>query len=93
MVSLMSVNIYDEFCYSNKSAIVSKAQDTMIHLYGVHLSATTNTSATNIPAPKTSSAELCSIATDDMTLSNETTKCHSSSVSGSNFDFKDSKRV
>jgi hypothetical protein len=30
-----------------------------------------STSATNIPASNTSSAELCSIATDDMTLPNE----------------------
>jgi hypothetical protein len=43
----------------------------MQHLCGVQSSATTNTSATNIPAAKTSSAELCFIATDDMTLSNE----------------------
>jgi hypothetical protein len=43
-------------------------------LNGVQSSANTNTSATNISAANTSytsSAELCSIATDDMTLSNE----------------------
>jgi hypothetical protein len=43
----------------------------MQHLYGVKSSAHTNTSATNIPATNTSSAKLCSIQTDDMTLSNE----------------------
>jgi hypothetical protein len=49
----------------------------MQHLYGVYTddsilsSANTNTSATNIPAANTSSAELFSIATDDMSLSNE----------------------
>jgi hypothetical protein len=43
----------------------------MQHLCGVQSSANTNTSAINIPAANTSSAELCSIATDDMTLSNE----------------------
>jgi hypothetical protein len=43
----------------------------MQHLYGVQSSANTNTSATNIPAANTSSAELCSIPTDDMSLSNE----------------------
>jgi hypothetical protein len=62
---------YDEFCYSNKSEIVSKTKDTMQHLFGVQSSANTKTSATIIPAANTSSAELCSIATDDMTLSNE----------------------
>jgi hypothetical protein len=40
-------------------------------VYIVQSSATTNTSATNIAAANISSAELCSIATDDMTLSNE----------------------
>jgi hypothetical protein len=43
----------------------------MQHLYNVQLSTNTNTSAINIPAANTSSAELCSYATDDMTLSNE----------------------
>jgi hypothetical protein len=43
----------------------------MQHMYGVKSSANTNKSATNIPAANTSSVELCSIATDDMTLSNE----------------------
>jgi hypothetical protein len=43
----------------------------MQHLYGVQSSANTNTSATNIPAANTSSAELCSIATDDMSFSNK----------------------
>jgi hypothetical protein len=38
----------------------------MQHLYGVQSSANTNTSATN-----TSSAELCSIAPYDLSLSNE----------------------
>jgi hypothetical protein len=42
----------------------------MPHLYGVQSSANTNTSATNIAAANTSSAEHCSIATDDMTLAN-----------------------
>jgi hypothetical protein len=42
----------------------------MQHLCGVQSSANTNTSATNIPVANTSSAELCSIATDYMTLSN-----------------------
>jgi hypothetical protein len=50
--SISRVDNYDEFCYSNKSAIVSK-------------------SAPNIPVANISSAELCSIATDIMTLSNE----------------------
>jgi hypothetical protein len=58
------------FYYSNKSAIVSKAKEIMQHLCGVQSSANTTTSATNIPAANTSSAELCSIATDYMTLSN-----------------------
>jgi hypothetical protein len=43
----------------------------MQYLYGVQSSASTNTSATNIPAVNRSSEELCSIATDDMSLSNE----------------------
>jgi hypothetical protein len=43
----------------------------MQYLYGVQSSANYNTSATNIPAANTSSAELCSIATDDILLSNE----------------------
>jgi hypothetical protein len=43
----------------------------MQHLYGVQLSANSNTSALNIPAANTSSAELCFIATEDMLLSNE----------------------
>jgi hypothetical protein len=43
----------------------------MQHLYGVQSSANTNTLATNIPTANKSSAELCSIATDDMSLSNE----------------------
>jgi hypothetical protein len=46
----------------------------MQHLYGVESSATTNTSATNILTANTSSEELCSVATDDMTLSNELQK-------------------
>jgi hypothetical protein len=50
-----------------------------------------NTSATNIPAANTSSAELCSSATEDMSLSNELQ--NQSVVSCSNFDFKDSKSV
>jgi hypothetical protein len=41
----------------------------MQHLYGVQSSA--NTSATNIPTVKITSTEFCSIATDDMSLSNE----------------------
>jgi hypothetical protein len=53
------------------SAIVYKAKETMQHLYGVQSSTTTNTSATNIPTGNTSSEELCSFATDDMTLLNE----------------------
>jgi hypothetical protein len=40
-------------------------------MYGVKSSAYTNKSATNLPAANTSSAELCSIATDAMALSNE----------------------
>jgi hypothetical protein len=43
----------------------------MQHIYDVKSSANTNKSATNIPAANTSSAKLCSIATDDMALSNE----------------------
>jgi flagellar hook-basal body complex protein FliE len=43
----------------------------MQHVYGVESLAKTNTSATNIPVANTYSAELCSIATDDMSLSNE----------------------
>jgi hypothetical protein len=43
----------------------------MQHLYNVQSSTNTNTSATNIPAANTSSAELCSITADDMSLSNE----------------------
>jgi hypothetical protein len=43
----------------------------MQHLYGVQTSANTNTSATNIPAANTSSAELFCIASDDMSSSNE----------------------
>jgi hypothetical protein len=43
----------------------------MQYLYGVQSSPNYNTSATNIPAANTSSAELCSIATDDMLLSYE----------------------
>jgi hypothetical protein len=43
----------------------------MQHLHGVQSSANTNTSATNILAANTSSAELDFIATDDMSLSNE----------------------
>jgi hypothetical protein len=60
--SISSVDNYDEFCYSNKSAVVSKGME---HLYGLLSSATTNTSATNLPA------ELCFIASENMTLSNE----------------------
>jgi hypothetical protein len=67
--SISRVDKYDDFCYSNKSAIDSKVKEIMQHLYGVQSSA--NTSATNIPAANTSSAELCYISTDDMTLSNE----------------------
>jgi Tfp pilus assembly protein PilX len=65
------VDNYDEFCYFNKSAIASKAKEIMQHLYGVQSSANTNRSANNIPAANTSSAELCSLATDNITLSNE----------------------
>jgi hypothetical protein len=43
----------------------------MQHLYGVQSSANINTSETNIPAANTSSAELCYIATDNISLSNE----------------------
>jgi hypothetical protein len=43
----------------------------MQHLYGVQSSANTNISATNIPATNTPSAELFSILTDDMSLSNK----------------------
>jgi hypothetical protein len=43
----------------------------MQHLYGVKSSSNTNTSATNIPAANISSAELCYIQTDDISLSNE----------------------
>jgi hypothetical protein len=68
--SISRVDNYDEFCYSNNSAIVSKAKEIMQHLFGVHVqsSANTKTSATTIPAANISSAEFCSIATDDMTL-------------------------
>jgi hypothetical protein len=69
--SISRVDDYDEFCYSNKSEIVSKTKQTMQHLFGVQSPANTKTSATIIPAANTSSAELCSIATDGMTLSNE----------------------
>jgi hypothetical protein len=88
--SIYRVDNYDVFCYSNKSAIVSKAKKTMQHLYGVQSSAYTNTSATNIPVANTSAAELCSIATDDITLSNE----QKNSIAGcSNFDFEYSKSL
>jgi hypothetical protein len=43
----------------------------MQHLYDVQSSAIINTTATNISAANTSSAELCFIATDDLKLSNE----------------------
>jgi hypothetical protein len=33
--SISRVDSYDAFCYSNKSAIVSKPKETMQHLYGV----------------------------------------------------------
>jgi hypothetical protein len=33
--SISRVDSYDAFCYPNKSAIVSKAKETMQHLYGV----------------------------------------------------------
>jgi hypothetical protein len=69
--SISRVDNWNAFCYSNKSTIVCKAKETMQHLYGVQSSATTNTWATNLPAANTSLTELCSIATDDMTLSNE----------------------
>jgi hypothetical protein len=48
-LSIFRVDNYDEFCYSNKSTIVSKGKEIMQHLYGVQSSANTNTSATNIP--------------------------------------------
>jgi hypothetical protein len=63
--SIFRVDNYDEFCYSNKSAIVSKVKEIMQHLYGVQSSAIINTLATNIPEANKFSAELCSIATDD----------------------------
>jgi hypothetical protein len=40
----------------------------MQHLYGVQSLVNTNTSGTNIPTANTTSAELCSIATDDMSV-------------------------
>jgi hypothetical protein len=57
--SISRVDDDDELFYSNKSEI------------GVQSPANTKSSATIKPAVNTSSAELCSIATDDMTLSNE----------------------
>jgi hypothetical protein len=83
---------YDEFCYSNKSAIVSKVKEIMQHFYGVKSSANTNTLATDIPAANTSSAELCSVVTDDMTLSNELQNALST-VNCPKFDFEGSKIV
>jgi hypothetical protein len=59
--SISRVNYYDEFCYSNKTAIVSKAKEKTQHFYGLQ------SLATNIPARNTSSAELCSVATDEFT--------------------------
>jgi hypothetical protein len=59
----------------------------MHHLYGVKSSANTNISATNIPAFNTSSAEICSIATDDMTLSNELQNAITPSKTAKEFDF------
>jgi hypothetical protein len=43
----------------------------MQHVYGVQLLVNTITAATNIPAANTSSAKLCSIATDDLSMSKE----------------------
>jgi Tfp pilus assembly protein PilX len=43
----------------------------MQHVYAAQSSVNTNTSATKIPAVYTSLAEICSIATDNMSLWNE----------------------
>jgi hypothetical protein len=57
--SISRVDNYDVFCYSNKSAIVSKAKEIMQHLYGVQ----SLVNGHQQPAANTSSADLCSIAT------------------------------
>jgi hypothetical protein len=63
--SISRVDKYDEFWNSIKSKNISKAKEIMQHLYGLSatiiLTPNTNTSVTN----------KLSIATDDMTLSNE----------------------
>jgi hypothetical protein len=57
--SISRIDNYDEFCCSNKSAIVSKSKKIMQNVYyGVQSSANSNTS----------SAELCPVATDDVTF-------------------------